>query len=244
MIELGVNIDHVATLRQARRTFEPDPVIAAAMAEQGGADGITFHLREDRRHIQDRDVELLLRTVTVKTNFELACADEVVEIACRLRPTWALLVPEKREEVTTEGGLNVLGDRGRVAASIAQLREAGILVSLFLDPDPAQVAAAAELGSDAVELHTGPYALARGGAQQEELERLGVAAAETVAAGMRVHAGHGLNYTNVRAVAAIPAMAELNIGHSIVSRSIFVGIRDAVAEMRRILDVVAPAVNG
>ena len=242
MIELGVNIDHVATVRQARRTHEPDPVIAAAMAEQGGADGITFHLREDRRHIQDRDVELLLRTVTVKTNFELACNDDVVGIACRLQPTWALLVPEKRQEVTTEGGLDVAGDAGRVAASIARLREAGIRISLFLDPDPAQVAAAAKLGSDAVELHTGPYALARGEAQEQELERLRVAAAETVAAGMRVHAGHGLNYTNVRPVAAIPAMAELNIGHSIVSRAIYVGIRDAVSEMRRILDVVSPTV--
>ncbi len=147
MIELGVNIDHVATIRQARRTYEPDPVIAAALAEQGGADGITFHLREDRRHIQDRDVELLIKTVTVKTNMEIAAAEEVVSIACRLKPTWALLVPESRQEVTTEGGLNVLGDNGRIATAVKRLKDQGILVSLFLDPDQSQVEAAAALGS-------------------------------------------------------------------------------------------------
>ncbi len=161
MIELGVNIDHVATVRQARKTYEPDPVIAAALAEQGGADGITFHLREDRRHIQDRDVELLIQTVTTKTNFELACADDVLSICCRVKPDWALLVPESRLEVTTEGGLNVATDSGRIAAAIGRLKDAGILVSLFIDPDPRQIEAAAKLGADAVELHTGPYALAR-----------------------------------------------------------------------------------
>lgn len=243
MIELGVNVDHVATVRQARRTYEPDPIIAAALAEQGGADGITFHLREDRRHIQDRDVEMLMRSVTVKTNFELACADEVLEIACRLRPNWALLVPEKREEVTTEGGLNVAGDRERVARATAQLRDAGIRISLFLDPERDQIRAAAELGVDAVELHTGPYALARGSAQVHELERLRSAAQCVSSAGMRVHAGHGLNYTNVRPVAAIHSMVELNIGHAIVSRAVYVGMRDAVAEMRRILDLVSPGAN-
>jgi pyridoxine 5-phosphate synthase len=240
MIELGVNIDHVATLRQARRTYEPDPVIAAGLAEQGGADGITFHLREDRRHIQDRDVELLIRTVAVKTNFEMACAEDVLAMACRVKPDWALLVPESREEVTTEGGLNVAGDRGRVAAAIERLKAEGILTSLFIDPDVSQVEAAAKLGVDAVELHTGPYALAKGEAVERELERLRDSGATTVAAGMRLHAGHGLNYVNVRPVARIPGMIELNIGHSIVSRAVMVGMRDAVAEMRRILDAVCP----
>ena len=156
MIELGVNIDHVATVRQARRTYEPDPVIAAALAEQGGADGITFHLREDRRHIQDRDVEILKRTVTVKTNLEIACAEDVVNIACKTRPDWALLVPESREEVTTEGGLDVAADSGRVRSAVERLKENGILVSLFIDPDRKQVESAAAMGVDAVELHTGP----------------------------------------------------------------------------------------
>ena len=237
MIELGVNIDHVATVRQARRTYEPDPVVAAALAEQGGADGITFHLREDRRHIQDRDVELLKQTVTVKTNLEIACADEVVSIACRILPDWALLVPESREEVTTEGGLDVAADRGRVAAAVARLKEADILVSLFIDPDLRQVEAAAELGVDAVELHTGPYALARRERQTVELERLGEVGRLASSLGMRLHAGHGLNYTNVRPVAEIPQMAELNIGHAIISRAVMIGMRDAVAQMRRILDL-------
>lgn len=240
MIELGVNIDHVATVRQARRTHEPDPVIAAALAEQGGADGITFHLREDRRHIQDRDVELLKQTVTVKTNFELACADEVVEIACRTRPDWALLVPESREEVTTEGGLDVAADLGRIAAAIEKLKREDILVSLFIDPDLHQVDASAKLGADAVELHTGPYALARREAVTAELSRLSEAGKRTNSLGMRLHAGHGLNYANVRPVAAIPHMIELNIGHSIISRAVMVGMKEAVAEMRRILDVCQP----
>lgn len=245
MIELGVNIDHVATLRQARRTYEPDPVIAAALAEQAGADGITFHLREDRRHIQDRDVEVLMRTVTVKTNFEMAAADDVLAIACRLKPTWALLVPESRQEVTTEGGLNVAQDTGRVRDAIKRLRDEGILVSLFLDPDLAQIEAAAELQVDAVELHTGPYAIAAhpstsGPRFQEQLSRLVVAGKQIVDSGMRLHAGHGLNYVNVRPVAMIPSMIELNIGHAIISRAVMVGMRDAVAEMRRILDSVAP----
>lgn len=240
MIELGVNIDHVATVRQARRTHEPDPVIAAALAEQGGADGITFHLREDRRHIQDRDVELLKQTVTVKTNFEIACADEVVEMACRTRPDWALLVPESREEVTTEGGLDVAADQGRIAAAIEKLKREDILVSLFIDPDLHQVDASAKLGADAVELHTGPYALARREAVTAELSRLSEAGKRTNSLGMRLHAGHGLNYANVRPVAAIPHMIELNIGHSIISRAVMVGMKEAVAEMRRILDVCQP----
>jgi pyridoxine 5-phosphate synthase len=246
MIELGVNIDHVATVRQARRTYEPDPVVAAALAEQGGADGITFHLREDRRHIQDRDVEVLMKTVTVKTNLELAAADEVVSIACRVKPTWALLVPESRQEVTTEGGLDVQSDTGRIRHAIERLRGEGILVSLFLDPEVSQIHAAAELGVDAVELHTGPYAIAAHpsagrastakAAFDQQFARLSIASQAIVEAGMRLHAGHGLNYVNVRPVAKIPSMIELNIGHAIVSRAVMVGMREAVAEMRRILD--------
>ncbi|MCG8648416.1 MAG: pyridoxine 5'-phosphate synthase [Pirellulales bacterium] len=237
MIELGVNIDHVATIRQARKTYEPDPVIAAALAEQGGADGITFHLREDRRHIQDRDVELLVQTVTVKTNLECACAEEVVSIVCRAQPDWALLVPESRQEVTTEGGLDVAGHDGRLSESVSRLKERGILVSLFVDPDLHQIEAAAKLGVDAVELHTGPYALAKHEARTKELARLIEAGRVTSAHGMRLHAGHGLNYNNVRDVAAIANMVELNIGHAIVSRAVMVGMKEAVAEMRRILDL-------
>ena len=236
MLELGVNVDHVATVRQARRTYEPDPVIAAAMAEQGGADGITFHLREDRRHIQVRDVEVLMQTVTVRTNFEIACEDEVLEIACRIRPTWVLLVPEKREEVTTEGGLDLSSSRKRIEIAIERLRQNGILVSLFVDPDAESVNTAIGLGVDAVELHTGPYALANGDQQLRELERLSQTAELAQSAGLRAHAGHGLNYTNVRAVAGIEPIVELNIGHAIVSRALFVGMREAVAEMRRIMD--------
>lgn len=240
MIDLGVNIDHVATLRQARRTFEPDPVVAAALAEQAGADGITFHLREDRRHIQDRDVEILTQTVTVRTNFELACADEVVSICCRVRPDWALLVPESRQEVTTEGGLDLAGDRTRVEKAIERIRDAGILTSLFLDPDPEQIDRAAKLGVDAVELHTGPYALASGEDRKRQLDRLRDVGKRVVDHGMRFHAGHGLNYHNVRPVARLPGLVELNIGHAIVSRAVMVGFRDAVAEMRRLLDLVSP----
>lgn len=241
MIELGVNIDHVATVRQARRTYEPDPVIAAALAEQGGATGITFHLREDRRHIQERDVELLVKTVTVKTNFEIAATDEVVSIACRVKPTLALLVPESRQEVTTEGGLDVRGDSGRIATAVKRLKDAGILVSLFLDPDEAQIDAAALLGADAVELHTGPYAHAAmpsvgHAAMARELARLRSCGQHVVQAGMRLHAGHGLNYVNVVPVAQLPSMGELNIGHSIISRALMVGMREAVAQMRQILD--------
>ena len=237
MIELCVNIDHVATVRQARRTYEPDPVVAAALAEQGGADGITFHLREDRRHILDRDVELLCQTVTVKKNMEMACSAEVLSIACRVQPDWALLVPESRQEVTTEGGLDVAGDDGRIEAAVKQLKAEGILTSLFIDPDPHQVAAAAKLSVDAVELHTGPFALAKAEQRVIEIGRLKQSGEETTKAGMRLHAGHGLNYTNVREMLRIPNLVELNIGHSIVSRAVMVGMREAVAEMRRILDL-------
>lgn len=240
MIELGVNIDHVATVRQARRTYEPDPVTAAALAEIGGADGITFHLREDRRHIQDRDVEVLMKTVNIKTNMEMATADDVLKLACEVHPTWALLVPESREEVTTEGGLNVVEDDGRIAGAVRQLQQEGILTSLFIDPDPVQVKAAAELGVDAVELHTGAYGMADHKSIAVELDRLRQASRVTQECMMRLHAGHGLNYVNVRPVAAIQGMQELNIGHAIVSRAVMVGMTAAVAEMRRILDLVVP----
>jgi pyridoxine 5-phosphate synthase len=237
MAELGVNIDHVATLRQARRTYEPDPVWAAALAEMGGADGITIHLREDRRHIQDRDLELLRQTVTVRLNLELACESEVLDIACRVKPDQATLVPERREEVTTEGGLDVVAHRGAVEQAVRRLRAAGIFVSLFIDPDRAQIEVAHELAADAVELHTGKYALAKRGRQQErELIALVQAGAIVRQLGMALHAGHGLNYQNVRPVATIEDMRELNIGHAIVSRAVMVGMEQAVREMKRLIE--------
>jgi len=236
MADLGVNIDHVATLRQARRTYEPDPVWAAALAELGGADGITLHLREDRRHIADRDLEILCQTVTVKLNLEMACDQGVLEIACRIKPDQATLVPERREEVTTEGGLDVVGQRARVAEVVDRLRQAGISVSLFLDPDHAQIEAGAELGVHAVELHTGQYALAKPGPEQDkELETLRAAGAKVSECGMVLHAGHGLTYRNVKPVAAIHRMHELNIGHSIVARAIMVGFQQAVRQMKQLV---------
>lgn len=236
MAELGVNIDHVATVRQARRATEPDPVWAAVQAELGGADCITLHLREDRRHIQDRDLRVLRETVSVKLNLELACADEVLAIAIATRPTQVTIVPENRQEVTTEGGLDIAGNQPRVAQAIQQLQAAGILVSMFLDPESEQIALAKRFGADAVELHTGQYALATPGpAQQAELARLRVAAEQIVATGMTLHAGHGLNYHNVRPIATLPDMGELNIGHSIVARAIMVGFEQAVREMKRLI---------
>ncbi len=236
MPELGVNIDHVATVRQARRTYEPDPVWAAALAELGGADGITIHLREDRRHILDRDLEILSRTVAVKLNLEMACDPEVLDIACRVKPDQATLVPERREEITTEGGLDAAGQHSRVAEVVGRLQDAGISVSLFLDPELRQIETAAELGVDAVELHTGQYALAGPGPnQQGELEKLTTIAAEIRKLGMALHAGHGLTYRNVRPVADIEAMHELNIGHSIIARAIMVGLEKAVGEMKRLV---------
>jgi pyridoxine 5-phosphate synthase len=234
MAQLGVNIDHVATLRQARRTYEPDPVWAAALAELGGADGITLHLREDRRHIQDRDLRLLRETVTVKLNLEMACADDVLRIACEVRPDQVTLVPENRQEVTTEGGLDVAAMKSRAAEVIKKLHDAGIEVSLFLDADARQIAVGKEIGADAVELHTGCYALAKpGAARAAELKKLQTAGKEIVAAGLVLHAGHGLNYHNARAVADIPHMTELNIGHSIVARAVMIGFREAVREMKQ-----------
>jgi pyridoxine 5-phosphate synthase len=237
MAELGVNIDHVATVRQARRTFEPDPAWAAALAELGGADCVTLHLREDRRHIQDRDLRILRETVTAKLNLEMACSDEILAIACQVRPDQATLVPERREEITTEGGLNAAAQIARVACVVDRLHEVGISVSLFLAPDPSQIEAAARLRADAVELHTGQYSLAKPGAAREgELETLRRAGQQIRAAGMALHAGHGLTYHNVRPVATIDGMHELNIGHSIVARALMVGFEQAVREMKRLVE--------
>ena len=233
---LGVNIDHVATVRQARLTNEPDPVWAATLAELGGADGITLHLREDRRHIQERDLHLLGQTVAVKLNLELACSDEVIDIACQARPYQATLVPERREEVTTEGGLDVVGNLANVTAAVKKLQDAGIVVSLFIDPDKAQIDASASTGATAVELHTGAYANATAKfSGKDELQILKTAAEAVHKAGLTLHAGHGLTYRNVQPVAKIPHMCELNIGHSIVARAIMVGLEQAVRDMKKLI---------
>jgi pyridoxine 5-phosphate synthase len=236
MATLGVNIDHVATIRQARRTVEPDPVWAAALAEIGGADAITVHLREDRRHIQDRDLEVLRRTVQVKLNLECAVSPEMIDIACRVKPDQVTLVPERREEVTTEGGLDVVGHRGAVEAAVKRLNDAGITVSLFIDPAPQQIDVAIDLGVAAVELHTGCYANATREAERDErlveLARGGVMARQ---GGLVLAAGHGLTYRNVVPVARIEGMGELNIGHSIVARAVLVGFTEAVREMKRLI---------
>ena len=243
MIELGVNIDHVATIRQARCTYEPDPVWAAVEAHIGGADGITIHLREDRRHIQDADVERLRELAQIKLNLEMAATDEMVGIACALKPEMAMLVPEGRHEVTTEGGLDVAGQETRLRAVVAQLASAGIITSVFIDAELPQVEAAARIGVRVCEIHTGPYAHAfyGGGRDAEsppvlaELDKVRLAGAAVRAAGMRFNAGHALNYVNVQPVAALPGIRELHIGHAIVSRAIFVGMREAVAEMKRLM---------
>lgn len=239
-MRLYVNLDHVATVRQARRTDEPDPVRAAVLAELGGADGITVHLREDRRHIQDRDVELLLRTVRTGVNLEMAATPEMIDRACAWRPRQATLVPERREELTTEGGLALTDPavQAAVTTAVEALRAAGVRVSLFVDPDDAQLECAAALGVPAVELHTGEYAHARTAEERAaQVARLQRAAARARSLGLAVHAGHGLTYENVGPVAAIPEIEELNIGHSIVSRAIFVGMEAAVRQMRqRILE--------
>ena len=235
MAQLGVNIDHVATVRQARRTYEPDPVLAAGLAEQSGADLITVHLREDRRHIQDRDLRILRETVSTRLNLELACDTEVIRIARDVLPHQATLVPERREEVTTEGGLDVAGDPDRVRRAVDDLRTAGIDVSLFIDPDLRQIEASHHVGVSMIELHTGSYALARGKEQAAELERLIAAGKLAVDLGMQLHAGHGLNYHNVQAVAAIDHIEELNIGHSIIARAIMVGLAQAVSDMKRLI---------
>lgn len=236
MTHLGVNIDHVATLRQARRGTEPDPVWAAVLAELGGADSITIHVREDRRHIQDRDLRILRETVHVPLNLELACETKILQLACAALPQQATLVPEKREEITTEGGLDVLGSGPQVGEAISQLASHGIFVSVFLDPNPRQIEASARFGAQAVELHTGQYALARGTQQHDEWQRLSDCSKLIVDLGMRLNAGHGLNYQNVGPIASLPGMYELNIGHSIVSRAVMVGIGQAVREMKELID--------
>lgn len=243
MIELGVNIDHVATLRQARRTWEPDPVWAAVEAHLGGADGITVHLREDRRHINDEDVRKLRDLTQIKLNLEMAATDEMVGIACGLRPEMAMLVPEGRHEVTTEGGLDVLAQEGRLKDVVGRLADAGIVTSVFIDAEPAQVEAAARIGARVCELHTGPYAHAFHAAGRDaesaavlaELDKLRVAGEAVRRLGMRFNAGHALNYYNVQPVARLPGVRELHIGHSIVSRAVFSGLRDAVREMKRLM---------
>ena len=236
MVELGVNIDHIATIRQARRTVEPDPVWAATLAELGGADGITVHLREDRRHINDRDVRLLRQTVRAKLNLEMSCTGEIVNIACEIVPDQATLVPENRNEITTEGGLDVVSSYVQTAEIVARLQEKGVFVSLFLDPDPLQIEAAIKMRCDAVELHTGSYANASTiKDQKHELGRLIIAGKLISAAGLRLHAGHGLTYHNVRQIVEIENMSELNIGHSIITRALYVGLRPAVEEMKKLL---------
>jgi len=243
VIELGVNIDHVATLRQARRTYEPDPVWAAVEAHLGGADGITVHLREDRRHIQDEDVRRLRELVHIKLNLELAATDEMVAIACRLRPEMAMLVPEGRHEITTEGGLDVAGQEEKLRAVVARFADAGIVTSAFIDADLGQVEAAARVGVKVCEVHTGPYAHAfhtkgrdaGSAAVAAELARIRDAGAAIRALGMRFNAGHALNYFNVQPVAALPGVRELHIGHAIVSRSVFAGLREAVRQMKALL---------
>ena len=236
-MRLYVNIDHVATVRQARRTDEPDPVRVAVLVEVGGADGITVHLREDRRHIQDRDVRLLMETVRTGVNLELAATSEIVDLACELRPAQVTLVPEKREEVTTEGGL-ALSETAQLESTrgaLARFATAGIRTSLFIDPDEDVIRASLDLGADAIELHTGEYANASGGERLEQLARLGVAASKARGLGLAVHAGHGLTYENVTPVAAIPEIEELNIGHSIVARAVFTGLEAAVRDMAEIV---------
>lgn len=235
MVELGVNIDHVATLRQARRTYEPDPVWAAVEAELGGADAITVHLREDRRHINDRDVHLLRQTVQCKLNLEMSIVPEIVDIAVKVGPDQATIVPERRQEITTEGGIDLSRESDRISNIVSRLKQAGTFVSAFIDPDEKQIDLAARQGFHAVELHTGVYANARGEEVRRHLERLVRAADLVRQRGLRLHAGHGLNYCNVAPVAAIEDMAELNIGHAIVSRALFVGLREAVREMKSII---------
>ena len=233
MATLGVNIDHVATIRQARRTVEPDPVAAAVFAELAGADGITVHLREDRRHIQDRDVHILRQTVRTHLNLEMAATDEMVKIALEVQPDYVTLVPERREEVTTEGGLDIVGQRDRLAAIVDTLQSAEIPVSLFIDPDPAQLEASAVIQAQFIELHTGRYAEAKTEIQRkQELSLLSTSLYQARKLGLRVNAGHGLTYQNVQAIARIPGVEELNIGHSIMSRAVLVGLDRAVREMK------------
>ena len=242
MPSLGVNIDHVATLRQARYretpespNAEPDPVAAALVAEKAGAVGITAHLREDRRHIQDRDIFELRERITTKLNLEMGLSEDIVQIALRVKPHDVCLVPENRQEVTTEGGLDCAGQMGRLRVVVTRLQEAGARVSLFIDPEEHQLRAAAELRAEFVELHTGAYANALGAERERELEKLRQGAQLALDLGLRINAGHGLNYENTAAILALPGLEELNIGHSIISRAVSVGLHQAVAEMRRLV---------
>ena len=243
MIELGVNIDHVATVRQARRTYEPDPVWAAVEAHLGGADGITCHLREDRRHIQDEDVRRLRELTHIRLNLEMAATEEMVDIACRIKPEMAMLVPEGRAEITTEGGLDIAAQEKRVAEAVKRLKAAGIVVSVFIDAELRQVEAAKRVGAAVCEIHTGPYAHtfhskgrdAESPAVVQELNRIQKAGEAIRSHGMRFNAGHALNYFNVEPVAALPGVRELHIGHAIVSRAVFVGMREAVREMKQLM---------
>ncbi|MBU3720538.1 MAG: pyridoxine 5'-phosphate synthase [Burkholderiaceae bacterium] len=243
MIELGVNIDHVATLRQARRGIDPDPIWAAVEAHLGGADGITVHLREDRRHIQDDDVRRLRTHTQIKLNLEMAATSEMVAFACEVNPEMAMLVPEGRQEITTEGGLDVVGLRSSLAAPIQRLRDAGITVSAFVDAEPEQIRAAADLGVQVCEIHTGPYAAifqsqgrdAQAPAVVGEIKKIAGAGEIIVRHGMRFNAGHALNYFNVQPIAALSGVRELHIGHAIVSRAVLVGLREAVRDMKRLM---------
>jgi pyridoxine 5-phosphate synthase len=243
MIELGVNIDHIATLRQARQTYEPDPVWGAVEAHLGGADGITVHLREDRRHIQDHDVRRLREMTHIKLNFEMAATDEMVGIACSLKPEMAMLVPEGRHEVTTEGGLNIVAQEARLKAIISRMADVGIMTSVFIDAELDQIAAAARIGAQVCEIHTGPYAHAfhakgrdaEAPAVLAELQKIRLAGKSVRELGMRFNAGHALNYYNVQPIARLAGIRELHIGHSIVSRSVFVGLRQAVSEMKHLM---------
>jgi len=247
MIELGVNVDHVATVRQARRTYEPDPVWAAVEAHLGGADGITVHLREDRRHIQDEDVRRLRELTHIRLNLEMAATDEMVRIACGIKPEMAMLVPEGRHEITTEGGLDIVAGEKTVQKAVAKLKDTGIVVSVFIDADPRQVEAAARVGAAVCEVHTGPYAHAfhSKGRDEEspavvaELDRIRKAGEAIRSLGMRFNAGHALNYVNVEPVARLAGIRELHIGHAIVSRAMFVGMREAVREMKQLMTQAA-----
>lgn len=236
MIRLGVNVDHVATVRQARRINVPDPVEAALLAEEAGAEGITVHLREDRRHIQERDVELLRARVTTKLNLEMAAMPAMVAFAEKIRPDDACFVPEKREELTTEGGLDVVAQKAKVAQAVKRLQDKGIQVSLFVDPDKAQIESAREVGAHGIEIHTGTYCNTVGAAREKELQAVIASARLARSLGLEVHGGHGLNLDNVLPIARIPEIVELNIGHSIVARAIIVGIAQAVREMKELLN--------
>ena len=232
---LGVNVDHVATVRQARMTFEPDPVMAASLAILGGADGITVHLREDRRHIQDRDLRVLREVVPVELNLEMAATEEMLSIACEVKPDLVTIVPEKRQELTTEGGLDLDAMADRLRQAINRLHEADIPVSLFINPEPQDVDRSKEIGADMVEVHTGHYANARGPEQEEELERVKKAVRRGLQLGLKVNAGHGLTYYNVKPIASIDGLRGLYIGHSIISRAVLVGIEQAVREMKALI---------